>query len=424
MTTEHEEMVRKPAGLFWRYWAATTISTAGSSVTLVALPLTAVLVLDATPLEVSLVTAAGYAAWIVLGLPAGVITQQFPLRAMQVVMDLSRALAIGSIPLVWWLGHLTVGQLVLVALVISFANVLFDVSNSTFVPAVVDRADLTTRNSLLSGTGAVTQLGGPSLGGVLVQLFGGAPALLVDAVSYVLSAALLRTLPEGIVERTDDASRRTGAMIREGWQFVTRHPVMRPCMVLATVANFVCSGLLALIPVYLVRELHQGPGVVGVLIAMDGVGSLLGASLTPRLNRSVGSARAVFAASFALVALALLMPDARSLAGVVLFGVGNAGVAAASAVISVNTRTYRQVASPPQLLARVMATVRFASWGVMPFGALAAGLAATSIGSRGALWIFCGLTVLAPLLLLGTPVGRLRDLTDHEESVELVTSQV
>ena len=413
MTTDKQDAPLKPPSLFWKYWSATAISGAGSAVTVVALPLTAVLALHASAFEVSLVTAANYVAWIVLGLPAGVITQRVPLRAMQVAMDLVRAVAIGSVPVTWFLGRLTVVQLVLVALVISFANVLFDVSNSTFVPTVVDRAHLTARNSLLSGTRAVTQLGGPSLGGVLVQLLNAAPTLLVDAVSYVISAVLLRTLPRGVVQRPD-APPRTGAMIREGWRFVTRHPVMRPCMGVATAVNFVSGGLLALTPVYLVRDLHLAPGIVGLLIATDGVGSLVGATLTPRLSRTMGSARAVLTASVAVVVTALLMPAGLGVPGIVLFALGNTGYTASVTVSSISTRTYRQVASPPELLSRVMATVRFVSWGVVPLGSLLAGAVATSLGPHAALWLFCALTCIVPLLVFSTPVRRLHDLTDYE----------
>jgi MFS family permease len=412
MTTEAEDARRRTASLFWRYWSASAISSVGSAVTAVALPLTAVLVLNASALQVSIVAAASYVAWLVLGLPAGVISQRVPLRAMQVAMDLTRAVAIGSVPVAWWLGHLTVVQLVLAALVISFANVLFDVSNSTFIPTIVDRADLTARNSLLSGTDAATQLGGPSLGGVLVQVLGAAPTLVVDAISYVVSACLLRTLPARAVDRPESWP-RFGAMIREGWQFVTRHPIMRPCMAVAAIINFVVGGLLALVPVYLVRQMHLPPAVVGLLIATEGVGSLVGAALTPRISRRQGSARAVLLGSVLLAVAALVMPNGHGWVGGILFGLGNAGLAAGAAMISICTRTYRQVASPPELLSRVMATVRFVSWGVVPIGSLVAGAVASSIGAHGALWIFCALTCFAPLVLFGTPVRRLRELTDH-----------
>lgn len=163
--------------VFWRWWAAGTVSSAGSAVGAVALPLTALTVLDATPFEMGLIAAAGYAAWLVLGLPAGVIVQRVPLRGVQVAADLARAGAVASIPLAWWQGWLTVAQLAIVALVVSFASVLFDVANTTFLPAIEPAERLQSRNSLMSGTQAVTDLGGPALGGVAVQVLGAVPTM-------------------------------------------------------------------------------------------------------------------------------------------------------------------------------------------------------------------------------------------------------
>lgn len=256
------------AGTFWRWWTAGTTSLVGSAVGAVALPLTALTVLDASPFEMGLIAAASYVAWIVIGLPAGVITQRLPLRGTQVGADLARAAAVASIPLAWWWGQLTVAHLVVTALVVSFANVLFDVANSTFLPSIVERDQLQSRNSLTSATHAASQLSGPSLGGLTVQVLGAVPTLLVDAVSYLVSAALLRTLPARRVDAPDRWP-PMGALIRQGWRFVAHHPVMGPGMWAATAINFVCGAQLALYPLYLVRELHAPAGLVGVLLAVE-----------------------------------------------------------------------------------------------------------------------------------------------------------
>jgi len=166
------------AATFWTYWSATTVSSVGTAVTSVALPLVAVSVLHASAFAVGLLAASTYVAWLLIGLPAGVIVGRLPLRATQVAMDVLRALALATIPLTWWLGRLSIAQLVLVALVVSFANVLFGVGNMTLLTAIVPKEQLSSRNSLMSGTEATTQLGGPSLGGLLVQLWGAVPTLL------------------------------------------------------------------------------------------------------------------------------------------------------------------------------------------------------------------------------------------------------
>ncbi|WP_328382157.1 MFS transporter [Micromonospora zamorensis] len=394
---------------FWRWWGASTTSHLGSAIGGVALPLTALTVLDASALEMGLITAAGYLAYLLISLPAGVIVQRVPLRGTQVALDLIRALAIASVPLAWWFDALTVVQLIVVALVVSFANVLFDVANQTFLPEIVPAAQLQARNSLNSGTYAATQLGGPSLGGLAVQLLGAVPTLFVDAVSYLISAVLLRTLPARRLLRPAERPPMV-TMIREGWHFVLRHPIIGPSMWDATATNFVCGGMLALFPYYLVRELHASPLMVGLLLAADGLGTLVGAALTTRFTDRVGTARGLVIAAVVGVAGALVIPLGSGTAAYLAFAVGNLVFAGSSVVLSVTTRTYRMLTSPPDLLSRVIATVKFVSWGAIPLGSLLAGLLAGPLGARTTLLIFGALTVLSPVIYLSTPIRRMRDL--------------
>ncbi|WP_439657509.1 MFS transporter [Lentzea sp. HUAS TT2] len=397
-----------PAAVFRRFWIATTVSGAGSAVTMLALPLVALTVLDASVFEVTLLNAAGQAGWLVLGLPAGVIVQRFPLRGLQVAMDLVRLAAIGSIPLAWWLGGLTYAHLLLAALVVGFANVLFDIGNSTFLPAIVDRKELNARNSLMSGTQAVTQTGGPSAGAVLIQVVGPVLALLLDAVSYLVSALTLRTLPEH--RSTGGGSPvKPGQLIKQGWTFVVRHAVMGPCLWWATATNFFATALLALTPVYLVRAANVPTAAVGVVLAMDGLGAVLGSAVATRLATWLGTARALIVASTTGGLLALVIPFTTSLGTLPYFMIGNVGLSAGVVVGSILTRTYRQTESPPELLSQVMATTRFVSWGAIPLGAAASGLVADSAGLSPALWLVCAGTLLAPLILVLSPLRGRRD---------------
>jgi MFS family permease len=387
------------------------VSGLGDAVTLVALPLLAVLRLHATSFEVSLITAASFCAWIVIGLPAGVVVARLPLRGTQVAMDLIRGLALLSLPLAAFFDVLTLAQVVGVALVVGFATVIFDVGNSTFLPSIVPEDELVARNSLVSASGAGVQLGGPALGGALVQALGAPATLLVDVVSYLASAAFLRSLPRPPAQqrsRTEPSIRR---MIRVGLSFVAHHDVIRPCVITATIVNFVCGGLLALTTVYLVRSLGASAGIVGLLVASEGAGTLLGAVITPRLSARYGSARAFRWAATMGAAAALLMPLATGTVGLVLFALGNAGFAGGVVVLSILARTHRHRVVPRDLLPRVMATVRFISWGVVPLGALATGLAASAFGNRRALWLLVIAGLLTPLVLW---LGSMRTRHDLE----------
>lgn len=292
--------------IFWRFWSASALSRTGSKVTVVALPLVALTTLHATTFQVTLLAAASQAAWLLLGLPAGVIAQKVPLRSLQVTMDLVRAVAMGSIPVAWWLDRLTFGHLLLAALITGMATVLFDIGNSTFLPTLVSKDELTARNSLISATEAVTATGAPSVGGLLIKVVGAVNVLVIDSVSYLLSAAILWTLPESKPKAQPRVPVLT--LMREGCAFVMRHPVMRPCVIWATLSNFCTAALMALTPLYLVREVGASPTVVGLVIAADGVGSLIGSMVATRLSARVGTARAMIVSGIVGGALALVIP--------------------------------------------------------------------------------------------------------------------
>lgn len=179
-----------------------------------------------------------------------------------------------------------------------------------------------------------------------------------------------------------------------------------------TAVNFVCGAQLALYPLYLVRVLHAPAGAVGLLLAVEGVGTLAGAALTPRITTRLGSARALVFAGFVALLGALIIPIGTAWAAYVTFTLGNIVFALGVVVLSVTTRTYRQVASPPELLSRVMATVRFVSWGAIPVGGLLAGAAAGFAGPRATLFAFAAVVALAPVVLLRSPIRHLHDLTD------------
>ncbi|GAA3690736.1 hypothetical protein GCM10022267_91380 [Lentzea roselyniae] len=210
---------------FWKYWSASATSRVGDGITTVAFPLLAVTQLQATNFEVGLLTAASYAAVVLIGLPAGVIARRFTLRRLQVTMDGFRALALLTVPLAAWAGALSLPHLVIVAFCTGLASNLFDVANSTFLPLVVPKDQLIARNGLMSSTASTTQLAGPALGGLLVQLVGAAFSILLDALSFLASALLLSRIPDAA--RPAVAPPRTGffKQIAEGLSFVTRHRV-------------------------------------------------------------------------------------------------------------------------------------------------------------------------------------------------------
>lgn len=402
------ETTQHPTSVFWRYWSATTTSQVGSAMTAVALPLAALVLLDASALEVGLLVAAGDLGWLLLTLPAGAMVTHLPLRGLQAGVDLLRAAALLVPAVLWALDLLSMGALFAVALVVGFANVFAFVANTTYIPQVVPRELLNSRNSLMSGTHAVTQLGGPPVAGVAVQLLGAPVALLVDAVSYLVSGALMWTLPRA--EKPVVARAPMTRQIREGWRYVVGHPLMRPMMIDATATNFAAGMLLTLTPLYVVRELGASPTAYGVVLASEGLGALVGASVGPRIGRRFGTGRLLMAAAVLSVPSVLLMPLGEGVVGMLAFAAGNALFAFFTVILSVITRTYRQQESPPEMLARVMSTVRFVSWSAIPVGGLVAGLIADGTSARSALWVVTIAVAVSPAVLFVSPLRQRRDV--------------
>lgn len=399
--------------IFWRYWAASAISNSGTAVTTVAMPLLAVLVLGASTFQVAVLAAATYLAWLVIGLPAGVIVARLPLRPAQVALDVLRAFAIASVPVAAALHVLTYAQLVVVALIVSFATVIFSVGSTTMLPFIVSSEQFIKRNSVNSASEAAVNLGGPSLGGLLVRLVGAAPSLLVDAVSYVLSAVLLQSLPVIDTRQAPNADQvrlPVREQIRDGWGYVMGDPVMRACTVVATLMCLTAGAVLALTPVFLVRTVHAPVGLIGLLMAADGAGSLIGAAVTTRLVARWGGVRVIGTATVCCALAAFLLPASSPQWGLVLFGIGSGLVGGGVTVFSIVTRTYRQATTPKELLSRVMATVRFLTWGAVPIGSLAAGLLGTLTSDRTALLAAAAPMLLTPLALWFSPVRGHREL--------------
>ncbi|MFD0350384.1 MFS transporter [Kitasatospora aburaviensis] len=269
----------------------------GSQVTLVALPLVAVVELDATPFQVGLLTAAETAAFLLVGLPAGAWLDRMRKLPVLIRADVVRCLAVGSIPPAAALGVLTMAQLYLVALVTGVATVFFDVAHQSFLPALLPRAHLVAGNGAIETVRSSAQVAGPGLGGGLVQLLGAPLAIVADAVGYLTSAVVLaRIRAEEEAPPPPDPGRSLRTEIAEGVGFVLRHPLLRAIAAATAVSNLFAAVLMAVQTVFWVRVLDLSPAAIGVLLSVSAVGGLAGALCAGPLARRVGQARLIWLA--------------------------------------------------------------------------------------------------------------------------------
>lgn len=406
---------RRRGGL-WRhrdfriFWIGETTSQVGTSVTGVALPLVAVETLHASALLVTTLTAGTWLPWLFLGLPAGGWVDRLPRRAVMLVCDAVSFLAFVSVPVTAWLGALSIAQLLAVALLAGGSAVFFRTAYGAYLPTIIAAEDLPEGNAKLTGSSSAAQVGGPALGGAIAQLAGAVSGLLADAVSFAVSFGCLIAIHTRETPRTRAAhAPRLGAEILEGLRLVLADPLLRAILLFGALANFFLTGMNALEVVFLVRTVGIGPGAVGALFAVVSCGGVCGAILARPLARRWGSARAAVGADALGLPFALLLPLTVSGIGVLLWGGGLFVVDGCVVLANVLTASFIQARVPDDMLGRVTAFSGTASYSMMPLGALVAGALGTAIGVRAALWVLCAGIALSGLILLASPIRRLRD---------------
>ncbi|MFJ2766411.1 MFS transporter [Streptomyces sp. NPDC087300] len=401
---------------FLLLWSGQTVSEMGTQITVLALPLVAVVLLDATPFQVGLLAAAETSAYLLVALPAGAIVDRVAKRRLMIWCDVGLFLVIGSVPLAHMLDTLTLVHLYAVALVSSVLSVFFAVAYQAYLPAVLEHSQLLDGNGKIAASRSVAQVAGPSSGAGLVTLVGAAGAMAADAVSFALSATALSAIRTPEPRRKADPGPRPTmrSQIREGLDYVLRDRILRNSVAFNGTANFFVIIVETLGPVFLIRTLHLRPGLVGLLLALGAVGGVAGGVAARHLARKFGSARISWISMTILSLPGLLIPMAGSGWWVLLFGFGWISWTFSSTVAGISLTSYRQAACPPELLGRVSAAARWITWGTLPVGGLVGGGLATVFGVQTTLWIAVIGGCCAGLWLFFSPLRGMRDIPLNE----------
>lgn len=408
---------------FRRLWIGDSISQAGSQVSLLALPLIAVLYLDASTFEVGVLTALEYAAFLLVGLPAGAWCDRVRRRPVMIAGNLARALLLASLPLAAIWGALTLAQVLTVALLHGAATVFFDVAYQSYLPSLIRPDQLIDGNAKLQASQSVAQTMGPSVGGLLVQALTAPYAIAVDAASFVLSTLYIVRIGQPEPGPQRPPQRHLGREIAGGLRFVLRHPILRMIAGTTGTANLFNTAFGAVAVVFLVRSLHLNPAVIGALMSASGFGGVLGAFVAAPLARRVGQARIIWLSLLVSTPFCLLIPLTQRGAGLILFALGLFAYSCGVVVYNIAQVSFRQTLCPPQLLGRMNATMRFLVWGTMPIGGLLGGALGSWLGLRPTLWVSQLGVVLAVGWVLASPLRRLRDLPQALTDSSLDTSE-
>lgn len=379
---------------FVRVWTAATISIFGSLITRMALPFVAILVLQAGPLEVALLRALDVVAALLFGLVAGVWVDRLRRRPVLIWADLVRALLLLSVPLGFVAGFLTLAQLFAVTLLTAILTTFFDTADNAYLPTIVPQRELVEANSALAASGSAAEFTAFGISGFLIQALSAPIAILLDAISFLLSALLLGSIrlaepePPPAVER-----RHMSNEVREGIAIVGRDPALR-ALAIAQMSQGLWWGVFgATYLLFAFQELSLGPAAIGLIAGAGGFGSLLGAMVAGRATRRWGIGRTAIAgmllAGIGNAFVPLAPAGAPLMAGVFLVAqqlVGDSGVT----VYDISEHTVLQSTVDNRLLGRATSTFRFTSGAAQLVATIAAGLLAELIGLR---WV----TTLAPI---------------------------
>lgn len=403
--------------VFRRYVTADGFSQFGTHVTRVALPLVALLVLGAGPFELGLLSGAEMIGFLLFGLPAGVWVDRLRRKPILVTADLLRALALASIPIAALFDALTLAQLYAVAVIVSIGTAFFDVAHLSFLPSIVTKEQLPKGMGTLESVRSLAVLFGPGLGGWLVQALTAPIAIVADAVSYLISAALLATVK---AEETPSGGR---VSLMEGLRYVLGHPILR-LIGLVGAMNMFINGIWAVVqPLYLVDELGVSATAYGLMISGAGAGGLLGALLAPRVIARFGHGPTMYGAAVLIIPITVLIAFTGPGWRLALYPIGMALIFLAAVMLNVAQGSYRQAICPETLRGRMNASLRFLTWGSLPLGGVVGGLLGEAVTVHQLLWIACLGTAAANLPYVLAPAVRKLKITDDGGRVDADAKQ-
>ena len=403
-------------GAFVRLWTASSVSYVGSFITRTALPLAAIYVLQAGPIEISAIRSLELVGWLLVGLVAGAWVDRLRRRPIMIVADLGRALLLGSIPIAAVAGVLTLAQLIVVAFLAAILTTFFNSASVAYLPTIVARARLIAANSALSASASAAEFTGFALSGFLVQLFTAPIAIAADAVSFLASALLLATIRRTEPPRPAVADREPVLHeIREGIRVVARSPILR-ALAGAHAATHVLWGVFgATYLLFATREIGLGPAGIGIVAALGGIGSFVGAATAGRIARRLGIGRAMLLGLAGMTLGNALIPLAP--AGAILvasaFLVGQQLIGdSAGTVYDVLERSLTQSIVDGRILGRVNATVEFVTTLLALVGSIGGGVIAEVFGLRVALAVGVLGGAAAVLFVWFSPVRSMRTIPE------------
>lgn len=398
---------------FLKLWGAYSTSVLGTQLASLAYSLTAVITLQASSFEVGLLAACGPAASGMVGLFAGVVVDRFSRKPLLILSDIARAALVLTIPAAYLLGILRIEQLYIVAFLMGIFSMLADVGIMAYMPALLKKDELVEGNSKFTATDSIAVIAGTGTSGLLVQALTAPIAIIVDSVSFILSALFLTTI-KGAETPPNSGEERQSIWkdIGEGLSFVYRHPVLRPLSEEIGLYFFFIYLFIPIFNLYAIRELGFEPFLLGLVIAVLGAGFMVSALTVKRITGLIGIGPTMIGGAFlnaVSIFLMSLQGGSKTATVAILMG-GHFFLAIGIQAVAINLMSVRQAITPDRLQGRMNASFRFVNVCLMTLGSLTAGILGETIGLRATIMVSAVGLILPFLRLLFSPVRSLREI--------------
>ena len=403
-------------------WAGQTVSTIGDQMSGLALPVLTVLLLHASEWEVGLMNAAGLSAFLLIGLPAGAWVDRWIKRRVMIWADIVRMVTVGSVPFVWWSGHLTMSYVIATAFIMGAAAVFFDVSYQSVLPLMLPKDQMPQANSALETTAQTSSVAGPAVIGFLLTIVKAPILMLVDAFSFLISWVSLASMKVDEVATPKHERQPLRKEIAEGVSFVVKHPIIGRITATTTVSNLFTSAIHTLTPILVLRTMGVPAPIYGLMFTAGAVGGLVGAVSAAKIGKWIGQGNAVIWAmaitSIATFAFPVAAIINNKVIGIPMLLVAEFLISFSGLVYNITQVSARQALCPEHLLGRMNASIRFFVWGVMPISALASGALATLFGIIPVMVVAAIGAVFAVGFVLFSPLRGMKNIVEEAGQLE------
>ncbi|MFC5775871.1 MFS transporter [Ectobacillus antri] len=400
---------------FSKLWVGETISMLGSQISTLAIPLTAVVFLNASPKEMGIMQAMATLPFFLFSLFIGVLVDNRKRRPILIMSNIASLVLLASVPLLYWLDTLTISILVIVQFFIASMAVIFELTYLSYLPTLIDKDKITECNSKLEGSRAVAQIAGPSAGGLLVQIFSAPFAIIIDSLSYLFSVIFLMQ-----IDKKEEAPQKPNKVkvfrqIGEGIITLVRNPILRSLSVSTALLNFFGSAFSSLYVIYVIKNLSINSSSLGIIVGIGSIGALVGATIATKLNKIIGIGNTIILASLISGLGVILVPAITTTNFLILVSIlvlSQICIGLGGTVYFISQVSLRQAVTPNHLMGRVNASNRFISRGLMPVGALLGGIIGEVVGVKYTL-ILISIGAFSPAIwTLFTPVKKLKDISE------------